>query len=125
MFDELGTLADEYDEFTDTDVREAVHMTLTRHFVWGEREEPLPVSYGMRSAEGDALIRTNIEEFLRWTFEEVSRIPPGKPRLMLLQDPDIQAANGMRYDELFGHRDEPLPNTPLAADMFALPQYDE
>jgi len=124
MFDDFGALADAYDEFTDSDVREAVHRTLTRHFIWGKIEEQLPISYGMRSAQGDALVRSVIAELLRGTSEQVSRIPLGGPRLAILQDPDIRAANGMRHDELFGHRDEPLPLAPLPAHMFADPRYE-
>lgn len=123
MFDEFGALADEQDEFTDSDVREAVHRTLTRHFVWGKTAEELPISYGMRSAEGDARIRAILGELLRGTSPEVSQVPPGKPRLAMLQNPDVRAANGMRYDELFGHREEPLPLAP--AHMFVAPKYDQ
>ncbi|HYP97389.1 MAG TPA: hypothetical protein VER96_01860 [Polyangiaceae bacterium] len=122
MFDEFGALADEHEEFTDSDVREAVHRTLTRYFVWGITEEELPVSYGMWSAEGDARVRGIIGEFLRCVLHEV--LPIGQPRLAMLQDRRIQASNGMEYDELFGHRDNPLPLAPLPAHMYTTPRYD-
>ncbi|HYP98770.1 MAG TPA: hypothetical protein VER96_08855 [Polyangiaceae bacterium] len=123
MFDDFGALADEHEEFTDSDVREAVHRTLTRYFVWGMMDEALPVSYGMRTAEGDARIRGIIAEFLRGVSQ--SAPPAGKPRLAMLQDARVRASNGMQYDELFGHRDEPLPLAPLPAHMYTTPRYDD
>jgi hypothetical protein len=124
LLDDLEGIATDYDEFTDTDVREALHRTLTRYFVWGQEREALPICFGMRSKNGDARVRAAVGRFLEAVAGEAD-IAVGQARLDILQDKSVRAAGGMQYDELFGHRDVPLSLEALPKHMFTEGHYDE
>lgn len=114
-----------HEELTDTDVREAIHLTLTYFFVWGIEDNELPVTFGMFSLEGDEAIAEIINNFLHLvkTCPEIGSVPPGKSRLDLLQNPDIKTPSGYIYDEFLGHVDTPIILDSLPAYLFEAGDY--
>lgn len=126
LFGELERIASEHEEMTDTDVREALHLTLNYYFVWGKPRSRFPRSFGMFSAEGDRRIGKAIRKFLDMVDEldEVAAIPVGQARLDFLQQPDVRTASGMQYDEFIGYRETPLDPDPLPEFMFLEGEYD-
>jgi hypothetical protein len=120
LLDELESIAREHEELTDTDVREAIHVTLNLHFVWGHPHLRFPQRFGMFSEEADMRIAAALTKFLDGAqriglFEAIS---PGQERLDFLQSQDVVASGGMRFDELIGHRRTPLPPEPLPAALY-------
>lgn len=127
LFAELEQISSEHDELTDTDVREALHLTLNYYFVWGKPRPLFPRSFGMFSAEGDRLVGKAVRRFLDTIeeFNEVDAIPVGKMRLDFLQQADVRTPSGMQYDEFIGHRESPLAPDPLPDFLFRDGEYDE
>ena len=127
LYLELEKLADSNDELTDTDVREALHMTLNNFFVWGKALDRLPISYGMFSREGDEAVARAVNNFLFsvHSTSELSAIPKGKERLNRLQNPNILTPGGCQYDDFIGHADEPLSPGELPEDLFDEGDYGE
>ncbi len=123
---ELDRLADDYEELTDTDVREALHLTLNYFFIWGMKSSIYPISYGMFSLEGDRAVARSVENFLEGVHScsEMSNTPVGQPRLNLLQNFEIKTPSGRQYDEFIGHADKPLPQEPLPDYLFSEGDYD-
>jgi len=127
LYTELERLSETYDELTDTDVRESLHMTLNYFFVWGKELDRLPISYGMFSREGDKAIANIVNGFLSSvsSMTELDEISVGKERLDLLQNPEIRTPNGCQYDDFIGHADEPLSPEMLPEDLFEEGDYDD
>lgn len=126
LYAELERLSDEYKELTDTDVREALHLTLNYYFVWGKAQDRLPIAYEMWTREGDQAVAQAVKRFLTATdgCPEISSLPIGQLRLNLLQDRSIRTPRGEQYDLFIGHSDEPSPPDPLPPDMFEEPDYE-
>jgi hypothetical protein len=124
LLSELEGIATMYDEYTDTEVCEAMHRALTHYFVWNQAGTSLPVSFGMSTEDGDARVRAALASFLG-AVHDASEIAVGKARLDMLQDRSMRAAGGMHYYELFGHRDAPLPLESLPKHMFIKGKYDD
>lgn len=126
FYSSLDKLAEEYDELTDTDVRESIHMTLIYFFVWGGKNHEFPKSYGMFTLEGDRAVARAVEKFLEAINNsiEVSDIPIGQTRLNLLQNPAIKTPSGRQYDEFIGRVDEPLSQEPLPEYLFIDGDYE-
>ena len=120
LFEDLDRIAEEHEELTDTDVREAIHLTLNYYFVWGKPRDRFPVSFYMFSADGDQLIGGALRRFLdaAEASRELSALPVGQARLDALQDSRIRTQSGRQYDEFMGHLDEPLAARPLEEQMF-------
>jgi len=126
LYIELERLSEIYEELTDTDVRESLHMTLNYFFVWGKELDTLPISYGMFSLEGDKAVAQAVNAFLSSvsSIPEVNNIPLGGERLGFLQNSNITTPGGCQYDEFIGHADEPLSPNALPEDLFDEGDYD-
>lgn len=120
----LEQLSKEFEEVTDTDVRESLHMILNYCFVWGKELDQRPVSYGMFTLEGDQSVAQIVDTFLS-SVSSLSDIPVGKGRLDLLQNPDIRTPEGCQYDDFIGHVDESLLPDELPEDLFEEGDYDD
>ncbi len=127
LLEQLERISHEHEEVTDTDVRESMHLTLTWYFVWAQERTRFPRSFGMFSPEGDQLVAEALLVFLEAAEKsgELSTIPVGQARLEVLQADSAATADGMRYDEFIGHRDNPLPAEPLPDHMFSDGDYEE
>jgi hypothetical protein len=117
---ELQEISEEHEETMDTDVREALHRTLNRFFVWGAPRDRLPIQYAMFSAEGDRRVAAAVEAFLirALATSEARNASAGKERLDLLQDRRVRTHGGFEYDDFLGHVDNPLPDQPLPESWF-------
>lgn len=123
---ELERLASKYAELTDTDVREAIHLTLNYYYVWGEKPYGYPVSFGMFTPEGDRDIACVVERFLISANDDphLANIPIGKARLDLLQDSTLETPGGNRFYHFLGCVDEPLPSDSLPRYLFEAGDYE-
>ncbi len=123
---ELEDISIRFDELTDTDVREAIHLTLNRFFVWGHEYSKLPRSFGMFSQGGDNEVAVALRNFLNDpAIRSVKNsLSVGKERLQFLQDATIQTRGGNLYDYFIGHVDEPLPDQELPEYLFEKGEYD-
>ncbi len=126
FFTELERLSEEYEELTDTDVRENIHHTLNYFFIWNNQRDQLPCYYSMFSLEGDRAVAHTVEKFLTAADEcaEIINTPLGQARLNLLQNRNLKTPKGEEYDLFIGHTDEPLPPEPLPEYMFHEGEYD-
>ncbi|MES9904410.1 MAG: hypothetical protein ABW168_17255 [Sedimenticola sp.] len=126
FFSELKQLAEKHEELTDTDVREALHITLNYFFVWKKEASSYPISYGMFSKEGDRLVAESVKTFLNaiTNYPEIVSVPIGQERLNLLQNSNM-SLGGSQYDEFIGHSDSPLPPDTLPGYLFDEGDYDE
>lgn len=121
----MESLTEEFEELTDTVVREALHQTLNYFFVWGENTDKLPINYGMFSLKGDEAIAKVINKFLSVSIPNVTSagIPVGQSRLDLLQDESLTNPGGSYYDLFIGYR-EPLPPENLPNYYFIPGDYE-
>ena len=124
FFVELEQLSKEFDEVTDTDVRESLYLILNHCFVWGEPLEQRPVSYGMFSREGDQSLAQVVDTFLS-SVPLFSDIPIGKELLELLQNAENITPAGSQYYDFIGHVDEPLSLYELPEGLFEEGEYDD
>lgn len=110
FLEDLEDLASEHGELTDTDVREALHRTLTYCVVWGNGDQDLPIHFGMFSDEADSRLRGLVGRFVVEANQilTASRTPMGQTRLDLLQDSLVRTRTGRMFDEFLGSRATPL-----------------
>ncbi|MCP5006431.1 MAG: hypothetical protein GY941_21205 [Planctomycetes bacterium] len=127
LYNDLDGYADEFEELTDTDVRDSLLLILNYYFVWGKKTDTFPISFGMFSYEGDMKIKRSVEKFLKDVSEnqELDTIPTGKARLDILQDASIQTSNGYQFDEFIGFSEQPLSPESLPQDLFEEEDYDD
>lgn len=125
LYTELEKLSEQHDELFDTDVREALHETLSYVFVWGEPLPKMPVSYGMFSAEGDAAVAAVMERFIAAALPAASAegLAVGQQRLDALQDESIETPAGEHFDLFIGDADQPFPAEPLSEARFSPGHY--
>jgi hypothetical protein len=127
FFGDLERISRKHEEVTDTDVREALYLSLNYYFVWGKTCPRFPRSFGMFSAEGDRLVDKALRRFLEAAreSEELAAVPVGQARLDLLQNSNIKTARGMQYDEFIGHGESPLAPDPLPEFFFLDGEYSD
>ena len=121
---DLEQLSEEFDELTDTDVRESLFVIVNYYFIWGEKLERSPISYGMFTLAGDQAVAQTVETFLS-SVSNLKNIPVGITRLKLIQNPDITTPKGCQYDDYLGHTDELLLPEPLSEVFFEEGDYDD
>jgi len=126
LLNELESIAAEYDELTDTEVREAMHRILSHYFVWGASPEPFPQQFAMFSAEADARLGEVLRKFVNdaATCAEIESLERGTARLAALQDSTIETEGGHAYDDFLGHAGTPLSDGPLPEDWFVPREQD-
>lgn len=120
LFSRLEAIADQHEELTDTEVREALHKTLNYYFVWAKPCDPLPRRYAMYTPAGDDAVAEVVTEFLHnaTVLARQHRIAVGTDRLELLQDASIRTPRGELYDLFIGHADAPLEPEPMDPSRF-------
>lgn len=125
LYSDFEVLSEDFEELTDTDVREALHMVLNYYFVFGKNSKTFPVSYGMFSLEADKKLSDVINRFIveAKALPELMEYRPGESRLRLLQDPSIKTPEGRQYDDFIGHSESPL-SASLPEDLFEEGDYD-
>jgi hypothetical protein len=126
FFNQLEILSQKYEEFMDTEVRDALHITINHYFIWEKKYNSLPVSYGMYSLEADRDVTQVVAKFIiaANNFAKANSVPLGQARLDLLQNPNTRTSCGHRYYEFIGHVDKPLSPEPLPRFLFEEGEYD-
>lgn len=125
LYIEFELLLESYEELTDTDVRESIHMTLNYYFVLGKSSNRLPISFGMFSCDGDKAVADVVNKFIAFATPKLNEFSIGKQRLDLLQNPKLITPGGRQYDDFIGHSDEPLSLDDLPEDIFEEGDYDD
>ncbi len=127
LLDALEAISEEFEELHDSEVAEAIHLTLNRFFVWAVEPNPFPVRFGMFSRKADRLVANAIRKFLEAVnaTQELAGLPLGQPRHDLLQSDLAESSNGVPFDEFYGHNDTPLNAEPLPSDMFIMREEEE
>lgn len=120
FYNQLEELADMHEELTDTDVREALALTLNYFFVWGKPLDRLPVRYYMFSKEGDRALGDAVFDFLHKAAAIAARegVPNGQSRHEALQDFSVVTRQGNTFDLFIGSSDGPLPPEELHPSYF-------
>ena len=126
LFSELDLLSNEYEGLSDTDVREALYLTLNYFFVWG-RTGKIPSTYCMYSVNGDQSVAKIINDFLSNinNSPEIAKVPLGQPRLDLLQDSKILTPHNRRYYDFIGYENKLSFQENLPAFLFEEGDYDD
>jgi hypothetical protein len=127
LYSRLEELSEEYEELTDTDVREALHETLNYYFIWAKPCDHLPCNYAMFTEDGDRAVAEVVTEFLKKATALATQhgIPVGRDRLAILQDETIETPRGEQYDLFIGYVNEPLAPEPLHASRFERGDYED
>ena len=107
LLNQIDLIANEYDEVSDTYVRDHMRDSITRTLLKPEPGYSLPNEFGMFSAEGNAKVKSALSLFIDEAKIEVVGLDLLTPeaRLDAFQDIEIQSQQGNTYDEYFGHAD--------------------
>lgn len=126
LYSRLEAIADQHEELTDTETREALHKTLNYYFIWAAPCDKFPLRYAMYTRAGDDAVAEVVAEFLHnaTVLARQHRIAVGSDRLELLQDASIRTPHGECYDLFIGHADAPLEPEMPAPERFQ-PREDE
>lgn len=125
LYAELDDIANAHEEVSDTEVREALHLTLNYYFVWDKPQDRLPVSYGMFTEDGDAAVAAAVAAFLAEASPLADRegLPVGQERLDLLQG-ELPEPEGESLSEFIGYSEAPLDPEPPRPYRFEPGDYD-
>lgn len=128
LWNNLERLESSFDELTDTDVTEALTVTLNFYFVWGrEDRRGSPISYEMFTPEGDSAVARVVDEFLAQARECLAEFPvaAGQTRHDLLRNLDLKTESGATCERFIGVLDEPLPAESLWEGRFEPGDYED
>ncbi len=115
----LESIAEQYDELTDTDVRERLREVIEYYFVWNnEVDDRFPQKYAMFSAQADALVASAIRSFIEQAQQLVRDVEVGDDRNHLLENFDIETLSGAYFDEFIGSTDQAFEEQPPSSDDY-------
>lgn len=105
----MATIAAEFPEVEDTDVRERMHDAIYRAFVLLDDAYAVPAEFGMFTPAGNAAVRSALLTFIADARPLAERAGLTNPRARLSAFQDIRTVgrNGQPYDTYFGDRDKP------------------
>ena len=113
----LEEISEEYDELTDTDVRERLHEVINWYFIWGKPvDNDFPKLYGMFSPEGDARVARAVRSFVEEASVIAANLEFGMERNATIENPEITTESGNSYDLFLGSADVVLPPRKPASD---------
>ncbi|HMP01200.1 MAG TPA: hypothetical protein PKC45_01745 [Gemmatales bacterium] len=117
LLNDLDKVAEEFDEVTDTDVREQMRDAIEKAVLDPVRGYKLPSAFGMFEPEGDAQVRAVLAKFIAAAKAEAKAagLKTRADRLRAFQNIDVESRAGNFYDDYFGHDDsldEPEPPPP-------------
>jgi hypothetical protein len=107
LLNQLEVISDEFNEVTDTYVRDQMREAITRAFFKPDPGYILPDEYGMFSVEGNAKVKVVLSQFIVAARIEAEQNGLSTPvdRLDAFQNIEAQSCRGNTYDEYFGHAD--------------------
>jgi hypothetical protein len=104
LLDRLDSIAEQHEEVSDTDVREAMSAAVFDGFLRPVPGFELPEHYSMFSEEGDKLVKQALAEFVPSAIRcgvETGLISFHE-RLSAFQDGDVKSTAGCYFDDYFG-----------------------
>jgi hypothetical protein len=110
LLNEMDKIVKEFEEVTDTYVREQMNEAIYHSLIQPNEDYFLPSEFGMFSKEGNAYIRAALSVFIDRASVEANELGLHTPqaRLDAFQDIDVRSHEGNTYDEYFGHRDSQM-----------------
>lgn len=107
LLNRMDAICREFEEVTDTDVREQMREALDSAFFAPVPGYELPREFGMFEPEGNALVRAALVEFVvtARSAAENAGLSTREQRLRAFQDDDVLSDEGSVYDEYFGYDD--------------------
>jgi AcrR family transcriptional regulator len=104
LLDRLDAIAEQHEEVGDTDVREAMSVTVFDGFLRPVPGFELTDRYAMFSDEGDQLVHQALAEFLPAVNQHAAEagLTSFHQRLSAFQDGELQSTAGSYFDDYFG-----------------------
>ena len=103
LLNQLDAISNDYEEISDTDVREQMAEAIYHGFIVQTPGYTLPAEFGMFQPAGDTAVRAALAEFLPAACR--AGIPTPQQRFAAFQDASVLSDAGNPYDEYFGHSD--------------------
>ena len=125
FYEGLDEVYREYDEVTDTDVREALYYTVARMFIEGRPDGTLPTTLRMMSERGDKMLLRVMERFLddvRSADDYVEYSSSARRTELMLRDRTTK--RGTWCGDLFPRDAPPKGEWEFPADLFEAPEYE-
>ena len=100
----LEAIAEEHEEISDTESREAMRRVVYKGFLKPEPSFSLPTDFGLHEDEANQQVREAIGRYIQAANVKAAELGLGfRGRLLAFQDPTIQTPSGATYDEFFGY----------------------
>ena len=93
-----------HEEVGDSDVRDQMYAAIFRGFIQPQHDYSLPATFGMFSEEGNRLVRTALDKFLRHpeTLAASRKLKSPEDRFAAFQDDEVKTSEGTTYMDHFG-----------------------
>jgi hypothetical protein len=105
LLNTLDKIAEEFEEVTDTDVREQMRETIEKALLEPVAGYQLPDEFGMFEPKGNARVKAALAKFIVSAKAEAGGLKTRANRLRAFQDIDVESREGNTYDEYFGYDD--------------------
>ena len=107
LLNALDKVAEDFEEVTDTDVREQMRDAVEKAILDPVPGYRLPDEFGMFEAKGNAKIKAALAKFIESARVEVKAagLKSRADRLRAFQDTEVESRDGNTYDEYFGYDD--------------------
>ncbi|MGL6073060.1 MAG: hypothetical protein ACRC8S_02740 [Fimbriiglobus sp.] len=107
LLNAMDKIAEEYEEVTDTAVREEMASAIESALLTGVAGYELPDDFGMFEPKGNAKVKVALAKFIAAALieVEVAGLKTREDRLRAFQDDEVESSEGNTYDEYFGYDD--------------------
>lgn len=105
LLNAMDKIEDEFEEVTDTDVRERMREAIEHALIEPVPGYVLPDEFGMFEPEGNAKVKAALAVLITAAKAEAAGLKTRADRLRAFQNIDIESRNGKTYDEYFGYDD--------------------
>lgn len=107
LLNALDKITEEFEEVTDTDVREQMRDAVEKSLLDPVSGYKLPDEFGMFESKGNAKVKAALTKFIEAAKVEVKAagLKTRADRLRAFQDIDVESRDGSTYDEYFGYDD--------------------
>lgn len=105
LLNAMDKIAEEWEEITDTDVREQMRDAIEQAVLAPVAGYTLPDEFGMFEPKGNAKVKAALAKFIETARVEAAGLKTRQDRLRAFQDLDVESRDGNTYDEYFGYDD--------------------
>lgn len=103
FLNKLDELSESYEEFLDTDVRDAIFEVICPYLVWGMKIESRPKVFEMYTAAGDEDVSRIVCSFIREiNSTSFANVELGQARLDILQDETNKSSTKKSFIDYVG-----------------------